>query len=457
MTHRILVGDCRATLLELHNQSVQCVVTSPPYWGLRDYGTAEWVGGDPSCSHAQGRNGSGRADGIVDERGQRNRDGVGALTRRECACGAVRVDHQIGLEPTPDGYIAHLVEVFREVWRVLRDDGTLWLNLGDSYAAQRAGWSHTPHTGIVPDTARGVDAYGEFHKNSGSRNARKIGLKHKDLVGIPWAVAFALREDGWYLRQDIIWSKGNCMPESVVDRCTRSHEYLFMLTKKPWYFYDSDAIREQASNRVPGNRNPQKGADMVGFEIRGGLLDAQHKAWPERNKRSVWNVNPRPYEGAHFATFPPALVEPCILSGTSAAGCCPTCGTPWKRVAEKGRVPDRPNRVQGRKGDTINQAHIGGDRRAGNRYNTTVRTQGWKPGCKCPGQDPVPCTVLDPFGGSGTVGMVANWHGRDSILCELNPEYVKLIEERVKMDKTETGGWKPAVSDEASLDLLGEL
>jgi hypothetical protein len=259
-------------------------------------------------------------------------------------------------------------------------------------------------------------------------------------------------------------SKGNPMPEPVTDRCTRSHEYLFMFTKRPSYFYDADAIREPLAvtnaqrttahyntrDRYGAGNGGNGGLDALAARMRSGEATS-------RNKRSVWNVNPRPYDGAHFAVMPPALVEPCLLAGTSEAGCCPTCGAPWERVAERTQVPDRPNRVQAREGDTIDQAH-GRDGRSGNRRSSVVTTQGWSPTCKCPSHTPVPCTVLDPFGGSGTVGMVANWHGRDSILCELNPEYTPLIEERLGCARSENGGWEKSRKDpEVSLNLLDEL
>ena len=232
-------GDCRAVLATLPTQSVHCCVTSPPYFGLRDYGTATWDGGDPNCDHKQGRNGSGRADGIVDDRGQRNRDGVGSMGGDCNKCGAIRIDSQIGLEATPDAYVAELVAVFREVRRVLRDDGTLWLNLGDSYNNFRV--SKGPGQAV-----HGRDKLnGKPAPDSGRRGWK--GLKEKDLIGIPWRVAFALQADGWYLRQDIIWSKPNPMPESVTDRCTKAHEYLFLLTKSARYFYDADAIKEDGA------------------------------------------------------------------------------------------------------------------------------------------------------------------------------------------------------------------
>jgi DNA modification methylase len=302
------MGDCRAVLKTLPDKSVHCCITSPPYFGLRDYG----------------------------------------------------VDGQIGLEQTPEEYVNELVSVFREVRRVLRDDGTLWLNLGDSYAGNRKA---------------GNKLFGNpvFNENRPSREETKTpektiqcGLKNKDLIGIPWKVAFALQKDGWILRSDIIWAKNNPMPESVTDRPTKAHEYIFLLAKSQKYYFDNESIKEDGAE-------PRKSGKM----IERGPKEERGAAWHyrqgatgfgtngKRNKRSVWNINTKPYKGAHFATFPPELIEPCILAG------CPENGT-----------------------------------------------------------------VLDPFGGSGTVCQVCNQFGRDAILIELNPEYKHLIEERINAKPT---------------------
>jgi DNA modification methylase len=315
MSVRILVGDNRARLRELPDQSVQMCVTSPPYFGLRDYGH----------------------------------------------------DGQIGLEATPDAFVAELVNVFREVKRVLRDDGTLWLNLGDSYAAMR-------DSKATPDTLRG-DSDGTLVEsgkaaNRNPANLRAAGLKHKDLIGIPWRVAFALQADGWYLRSDIIWHKPNPMPESVTDRPTKSHEYIFLLTKSERYYYDADAIAEPAINvNMPG-RNMTDTRETYGDQNGGnsGLRDLKQRYkdgdWPAtRNRRSVWTVPTSPYKGAHFATFPPDLIEPCIKAGS-------------------------------KEGDV----------------------------------------VLDPFGGAGTTGLVADRLGRSSVLCELNPTYAQMAADRITQD-----------------------
>lgn len=293
---KLLVGDCRETLKTLPSDSVQCAVTSPPYWGLRDYGHAD----------------------------------------------------QIGQEKTPQEFVRTLCGVFAEVWRVLKPDGTLWLNLGDSYNAGRNGG----HAGGMKQAA--LPKYAGIQRSG----ANVDGLKPKDLIGIPWRVAFALQEAGWWLRSDIIWAKRNCMPESVTDRPTRSHEYIFLLTKAERYYYDAEAVKEKqesSSGSFNGSTGIKSGANGDRNDGgRGGI-----EATGFRNKRSVWTVATNPYSEAHFATFPPALITPCILAGSRA-------------------------------GDT----------------------------------------VLDPFGGSGTTGEVALSLGRKAILCELNPDYAKLIERR---------------------------
>ena len=265
MSARILVGDVRDRLSELPDQSVQCVVTSPPYWGLRDYGN----------------------------------------------------DRQIGMERTPDQYVLQMVEVFREVWRVLADDGTLWLNLGDSYAGSGKG---AYGDGVVRLSGKSAKQSTSKGTHTGTFDKGEDGLKPKDLVGIPWRVAFALQADGWYLRQDIIWHKPNPMPESVRDRCTKAHEYLFLLTKSARYYCDSDAIKEDAVTgswdalppiggvkHAEGNDNPTYSGNTPSFD-------------GKRNKRDVWTINTKPYAGAHFAVMPEALVEPCVLAGSRGGG-----------------------------------------------------------------------------------------------------------------------------------------
>ena len=293
-------GDCLTVLRSMPDKSVQCCVTSPPYWGLRDYGTSQWVGGNQNCEHGVRRwEGDKQTQGAQSSHASK-RD---RLDRCVCECGAVRIDRQFGLESTPEEYINNMVSIFREVRRVLRDDGTLWLNLGDSYAANRPGGQPTPTN---------------TRNKSGHYGVAKIpyGLKPKDLIGIPWRVAFALQADGWYLRSDIIWHKPNPMPESVKDRPTKAHEYIFLLSKSQKYYYDAEAIKEpEVCGRM---RGPANHPDTKSTNGNGGL--ARRKSTGTRNKRTVWTVATKPFKGAHFATFPPELIEPCVLSGCPEGG-----------------------------------------------------------------------------------------------------------------------------------------
>ena len=384
-------ADCRETMRGLPEQSVHTVVTSPPYFGLRDYGTG---------------------------------------------------DAQIGLEGSPEKFIESLVEVFREVRRVLRDDGTLWLNLGDSYASGAGGG---PSDEIAADD--------HLRRNRTERGSAPVtsGLKPKDLVGIPWMVAFALRADGWYLRSDIIWAKSSCMPESIRDRPTKAHEYLFLLTKQPVYFYDSDAIRERSVTgdvRAPHGR----GQTSVGGRAAGGAREGRTNQGDAstRNKRTVWHVNPKPYPGAHFAVFPPELITPCILAGASEKGCCPECGAPWERVVTREAlehdavVSDDRKDLHGPTYSRHKQKIPGGQ----SLVSTKVTGQTWRPTCGCDAGDPVPCTVMDPFSGSGTAGQVALDHGRAYVGLDLNTDYLDLARARILGERPPS---KPQEDDDASI------
>ena len=304
----ILQGHVIDKIKEVPDQSVQCVVTSPPYWGLRDYGTAKWEGGDENCDHLQPQ-GKPR-----NERPNKTNCGIGKGGNyfeaqelkqyfKECKkCGAKRIDQQLGLEETPEKYVENMVEVFSEVKRVLKDDGTVWLNLGDSYFGS---------SGQGGKTEKQLTNQGSYH----SHQRKSKFLKSKDLVGIPWRVAFALQSDGWYLRQDIIWHKPNPMPESVRDRCTKSHEYIFLLSKSAKYFYDNDAIREPAQDWGTRDRSQFRGGTKDSLLKHNGLKNANF-AQTGRNKRSVWTINTKLYKEAHFAVFPPKLPELCIKAGS---------------------------------------------------------------------------------------------------------------------------------------------
>lgn len=340
-SHQILIGDCIESMRTLPDKSVQMCVTSPPYYGLRDYGMAG----------------------------------------------------QIGLEETPAEFIERLVKVFREVRRVLSNDGTVWVNMGDTYASIAGGYALGGSAGkydMVSQATRGAVLRCK-------RRTPPIGLKQKDLMGIPWRLAFALQDDGWYLRQDIIWHKPNPMPESTRDRCTKSHEYLFLLSKSPRYYYDQSAIKEPVAlsslTRMAQDLEQQHGSDRVPGKSNGPMKavrskrdsfkrddskreqpiprqtlgthrpDREESGYPldTRNKRSVWTVPTQGFKGAHFATFPPDLIRPCILAGAPRGG-----------------------------------------------------------------------VVLDPFGGAGTTSLVSMQEGRRSIICELNPEYAKMARRRIE-------------------------
>lgn len=441
-------GSSLEVLRALPDNCVQTVVTSPPYWGLRDYSTATWDGGDPECDHQETRGGVGAASA-------KQLTSAGASTtyrfRDECGkCGAKRVDQQLGLEVVPDClgwatkqpcgecYVCHMVEVFREVRRVLRPDGTVWLNLGDSYASTPPGNSTVGVS--AKSTLNGVNGESGQYRNtlaSGTQTKRNTivsGLKPKDLAGIPWRVALAMQADGWWLRQDIIWAKPSPMPESVTDRCTKAHEYIFLLTKSERYFFDNVAIREDFAD----DRMGRDGSRLESERNRGGRTDGWTKpnnidpsANGGRNKRSVWTISTKPYSGAHFAVFPPEIPELAILAGTSEAGACPICMTPFERVIEKDRQPTRHGT-----GSKYNDGEAG-DPGHGNpeRHCTTIVSKGWQQACKCELPENVrteKCVVLDPFCGSGTTIDVAREMGCAAIGIELSDDYCRLICDRLR-------------------------
>ena len=357
--NKIYLGNSVDIIKHFPDESINCVVTSPPYYGLRDYGTALWEGGDPNCKHYRTSKASEKTI-TGHKRMQEFESPVGdAIYKTVCPlCGAVRVDKQIGLEETPEKYIERLVDLFREIRRTLKKDGTIWVNIGDSYSnSGRAGHSTG---GPKQRTNKGSIFASERHIET--------GCKQKDLIGIPWMLAFALRADGWYLRQDIIWHKPNPMPESVLDRCTKCHEYIFLLSKSDKYYFDNEAIMEQCVDQE--RENYQSGNRSYGLNLDRNDNDfgERSKGWSPkqmngvnvRNKRDVWSVCVKPNKEAHFATYPEELIVPCILAG------CPMGGV-----------------------------------------------------------------VLDPFMGSGTTGIVARKLGRNYVGCELNPEYLKMAERRI--------------------------
>ena len=635
----LYVGDALEVLRTLPAESVHCCVTSPPYWGLRDYGTGQWEGGDPDCDHSR----------HVDygEKSDTNRGSIrGGPMGQVCdKCGATRVDRQLGLEATPDEFVAAMVDVFREVRRVLRADGTLWLNLGDSYnsSAQYNGhkrkdrsssellhsgkrYSERGHqTSTVEHSARAAgtaapdvdgSAFGVEPQTWPGHRTFVPGLKPKDLVGIPWRVAFALQADGWYLRSDIIWAKPNPMPESVTDRPTKAHEQIFLLAKGQWkarvvalsdlhsegvhvgnhvgakdanvwahefgvrlataildgaqlkqdlglppldaevwqkrpgdvggvlvadlpvehraavyaarllsanapakefmceldrlgvaltdrnhftvggsatefllppgvdrygeraiaihdageigevdfvahtlkfsrpvgcsYFFDQEAVRE--AYQPSSIERAQYGRDDIRTGTVGHLRDGMQKGVSKngaplrhdlqphpsgRNIRSVWEIATQPFPEAHFATFPEALPDRCIRAGSSERGCCPECGAPWERTTERVDQGYDGSRYGERAVEATGGAKTGGTARStlgssNGRLTGKTETTGWQPSCQCGGTSAVPCTVLDPFMGSGTTALVARRLGRRSIGIELNPEYAALAARRLQ-------------------------
>ena len=617
--NNIVCGDCLEVMRQLPGEVFQTCITSPPYWGLRDYGLPPQVwGGDSECEHewetkrtARGNTQGGPSDKQDSNRGSRVTDYSDRATYSAFClrCGAWR--GSLGLEPDPELYVQHLVEIFREVRRVLRDDGTLWLNMGDSYAANFAGGKGRRSTAEEKD--RAIDAIDKPPR------CVPTGLKPKDLVGIPWRVAFALQEPyytgrikderdrhwlaamadgegcfgirrqrssgnrnpdwndcfipyftikmgdsqaiekiiaitgwgrmrtehskvgddsrkvrtnrppnvwrldgnkavqlarelyphlvikqrqaaclhtldlsnkakkrgrgntvpqavieyraaimayiqdcnqrravdvpdwlqlppslyepGWWLRSDIIWEKPNCMPESVRDRPTKSHEYVFLLAKNKSYYYDQDAIREVSQDS--GGGPPRFSAKCTKVGKHDGSL-IPYERGSGRNKRTVWTISTKGFSGAHFATFPVDLIEPCIKAGTSERGACPECGAPWERVVEKTSGPSgeahgyhtevpRPNGKQAPVAYQRARVFENSTQLAGKASD--AKTIGWQPACDCEAGDPIPQFVLDPFIGAGTTGLVAEQLGRDWLGIELNPEYAAMAMERIEADR----------------------
>ena len=314
------------------------------------------------------------------------------------------------MEATPEAYVARLVALFALLRPALRDDGTVFLNLGDSYAG--AGASNHHNMKSHGDKGRVADGDG-----SAGRGAVD-GLKPKDLCGIPWRVAFALQADGWYLRQDIIWHKPNPMPGSVTDRCTKAHEYVFLLSKRPTYYCDMEAIKEPAAWERWGDQTVKKEQQGTASWITDNATEDIVR--DSRNKRSVWTVATQPFAAAHFATFPPALITPCILAGCPDR-VCPKCGAPWERVVEHTPMEFR----QSERGATKRAAGLATTLNGTCTKPATHTTTGFKPTCDH-GKEPIPGTVLDPFMGSGTTAQVARSLGRKAIGFELNAEYIEI-------------------------------
>lgn len=427
---RLLVGNCLETLRALPAESVHCCVTSPPYYALRDYGTqpVAW----PSVTYSP-------------------MPGLPPITVPATVCA-------LGLEPTIEAYVGHLVLVFRTVHDVLRDDGTLWLNLGDSSAQGRVGRDDGGRRAEYKVRSGQRPNAGTHRRETPTVHRVSRGLAAKQLMGVPWRVAFALQADGWILRSDQVWAKKNPLPESVRDRPTRAHEFVFLFAKQRRYYYDRLAIAEplehpEASTpedlaRAFGRRRAARPVVTQGPATIGGAVP------PTRNKRSVWFLSTQPFKGGHFAAFPATLAEIPIRAGTSEHGCCAACGAQWTRIAgSRKRAPGRGN------GNKVRRYAAHGQQ---DRLNThqgyafpwqphVVPTVGWAPTCAC-GALAVPCTVLDCFGGSGTSGAVARVLGRHAVLCESQPAYVPLIHQRIAAALTR----KPARNPRGSIVARGE-
>lgn len=333
---KIYNGDCLEILKTFPNESVDVCITSPPYYGLRDYGTGTWVGGDPNCPHKRISKYSPKT-----MTGHNQEELVGnvgdAIYKTVCPlCGAVRVDKQIGLEETPEDYIKRLTDVFHEVKRVLKKDGTLWVNIGDTYNSNSYHKDEKSSGYGKQGTNKGV------YENVVER-PKAENCKQKDLIGIPWMLAFSLRADGWYLRQDIIWHKPNPMPEPVKDRCTKSHEYIFLLSKSSQYYFDYEKIQEEAVSK--DDRRNGGGEYHMTENVLGGVFDKAQQSFvsitDKRNKRDVWSVTPSHVKEAHFATYPEELVEPCVLAGSREGG---IVLDPFFGSGTTGRVAERLGR-----------------------------------------------------------------------------------------------------------------
>jgi len=443
--YEIKTGNCVDVMRGMDADSVDTIITSPPYWGLRDYGGDGQVWGSHLCTRDDDTYVNHEWD-VYERPSENSRKNDNSLQlksaywepQEQAFCKHCDAWFgQLGLEPTPQQYVKNMVQIFREARRILKPEGTLWLNLGDSYCAgtRKSTTPQTMHNGDARDVPLN------------RRNEASGYLKNKDLVGIPWRVAFALQEDGWWLRQDVVWAKPNCMPESVTDRCTKNHEYVFMLTKSAKYYFDHEAIKEPtkggASSKKPAKEQTFRYGDDDSWAVDGdrsrimkatGIAHARTKDYQKRNKRSVWWVSPKPFKQAHFAVFPIELIEPMVLAGTSAYGCCSQCGKAWKRVVETERPPTRSVKAR----DVPGQSKHGSFGKE--RFDDPIKTStiGWEPTCECDA-DVVPSVVFDPFGGSGTTVVTALKNGRNAIIAELKEEYVEIAKERIEAFRREVG------------------
>lgn len=467
---RILVGDCRQRLKEIESGTVQVCVTSPPYFGLRDYDTEPLVfGGRGDCEHAWTVQSQRVQAGGTGEKSAKQLTNAGSQTDKAehafCRhCQAWR--GHLGLEPRLEMYVSHLVDIFRGVRRVLRDDGILILNLGDSYSKG---------SGDRVNGSQGKNSQ-VGHTSPENNPDKRVGsnLPPKNLFGVPWRVALALQADGWFFRSAMPWLKASGMPESVQDRPTTAHEYVFLFAKSKKYYWDADAMRVgnqihyrkaggyKQSRGIGDGAGGQDGRRALGFKERDvttvgrnyrttdayiapldhaiaqardelvrleALRDTTGLLLDERGNPVALRVNPGNFPGKHFAVFPTGLVEPFVEAGTSEKGACPGCGSAWVRVVKSSLVATdekRPSRtIPGKHGKGYQKQRAG---------DSKVITAGWQPPCTCPQSDPVPQTVLDIFGGAMTTMMVADRLGRDGIACELNPDYAEMGRQRLADD-----------------------
>lgn len=431
MNIRILVGNSLKRLKNIPDDSIHCVVTSPPYWGLRSYGTPPQIwGGDPECEHFWMHYDRPGMSGGLSEK-QKYNVGSWHEDHEQAVCGICKAwVGDLGLEPTPKMFIHHLLLIFREVRRVLRPDGVCWVNIGDSYAGSWGNSGNRPELDGVPSTQRdreteyihrpGHDA----HRDRPPTSYNIPGLKPKDMCMVPEQFALAMREDGWWVRSDVIWHKKNAMPESVTDRPTLDYEHIYLFTKERRYFYDHHAVMEEANPDYASRykydfHSGEKELAGAGRPDGATNTSGEKEFTGKRNRRSVWSMNTGNYSGAHFATFPEELPEICIKAGTSEKGCCAECGAPYERVLEK------VDEVKVRYSKTNQGPYRERDTQA------VKKTVGWERTCECDTDDIEACSVLDPFAGAGTTLLVAERLGRHSVGVELNPEYVEMAYDRI--------------------------
>ena len=449
---QILQGDCIESLKKLENQSINTCITSPPYWGLRDYGTAEWEGGNENCDHVANPNATKKMGNDEFNKNRPSRENTktkGYYYEKKCPkCGAIRKDNQLGMEDTPEEFVDNLVKVFREIKRVLRDDGTVWLNLGDSYAMSSIRGGNKKFSG-------NVGAHNHYEKSI-KKGKRKIpnGLKPKDLIGIPWRVALALQQDGLYLRQDIIWHKPNPMPESVKDRCTKAHEYIFLFSKSPKYYFDNEAIKEDCvtKNKQTNKKNTHgkyqtkenEAKNRQGIHSNRGdkLIEVRTKLPMQKDLVDFLRSKTTAKILANSTDIPLTKIEHWFRYDETGFA-YPTIED-WNKVKEfiddwsnEFSFIDQSLTYYELKTDEVVQTN-----KKNKRSVWTVATKSFKGAhfATFPMDLIEPCvlagcpeggTVLDPFGGSGTTGIVAVNHNRNSVLLELNEEYIEIAKERI--------------------------